>query len=388
MRRYEKTHPWLTFRLNTKEISAGLWMALGEAYSKCEHIAGVPLPPIVAQQLHQVYLAKGVLATTAIEGNTLTEEEVIKRINGELNLPESREYLGVEIDNVTFACNQISKDIEQSINFELITPALLKNMNRDVLKGLELNEGVVPGEYSLHNVGVANYLAPPREDCEYLVERICSWLNHETFLPSNSRDRLIFGIIRAILAHLYLVWIHPFGDGNGRTSRLLEFRILLTAGVPTPAAHLLSNHYNLTRQDYYRQLDRSSKTGGDPIPFLDYAVRGLIDGLRAQLDTIRQLQWTITWRDYVHHIFHDRESAADKRQRHLVIDLTNKGAVPLNDIMLLSPRLAREYANKSVITLRRDLKSLVELQLVVREGHLYRANKEIIQAFLPFRKTA
>lgn len=52
---------------------------LGEAASKCEHIAGVPLRPSVAQELHRLYLAKGALATTAIEGNTLTENEVLQR---------------------------------------------------------------------------------------------------------------------------------------------------------------------------------------------------------------------------------------------------------------------------------------------------------------------
>ncbi len=38
-----------------------------------------------------------------------------------------------------------------------------------------------------------------------------------------------------------MAWIHPFGDGNGRTARLLEFLILARCGmVPLPAAHLLS----------------------------------------------------------------------------------------------------------------------------------------------------
>lgn len=67
-------------------------------------------------------------------------------------------------------------------------------------------------------------------------------------------------ILKAIAAHLYLAWIHPF-DGNGRTARLMELRLLLAAGVTTPATHLLSNHYNLTRGEYYRQLDAASRTG-------------------------------------------------------------------------------------------------------------------------------
>jgi Fic family protein len=89
----------------------------------------------------------------------------------------------------------------------------------------------------------------------------------------------VYAILKAVVAHLYLAWIHPFGDGNGRTARLVEFQILLSSGVPSPAAHLLSNHYNQTRSEYYRQLDRASKSGGELAPFIEYGARGFVAGL-------------------------------------------------------------------------------------------------------------
>ncbi len=67
----------------------------------------------------------------------------------------------------------------------------------------------------------------------------------------------------ASLAHLYLAWIRPFGDGNGRTARLCEYLVLVTSGAPTSAAHLISNHCNKTRNEYYRQLQFASESGGD-----------------------------------------------------------------------------------------------------------------------------
>jgi Fic family protein len=362
-------------------------MALGEARSKCEHIAGVPLPPLVAGELHRVYLAKGAHATTAIEGNTLTEEEVRQRMQGKLKLPESREYLGQEVDNVVNACNQMLNLAATQRDFELITPDIIKEFNRIVLNGLELDDEIKPGEISLHNVGVANYLGAPREDCEYLLDRMCSWLNEPAFLPSNNPDAMVFGILRAILAHLYLVWIHPFGDGNGRTSRLLEHRILLAAGVPSPASHLLSNHYNATRTDYYRQLDRSSKGGGDSIPFVEYAVRGFVDGLMAQLQHIRQVQWQLTWVNYVHEVFRGRDSVADRRQKHLVLDMSERPNRSLiHEIPMISPRVAAAYAGKSSRTIRRDIMALIDMDLIVRDGPGFSANRELIQAFLPLRR--
>ena len=99
MRLHETTHPWLRFmvRLDAATAPPDLWMLLGEAASKCDHIAGVPLKPETADRLHKLYLAKGVRATTAIEGNSLSEEEVIGRLDGSLHLPPSKEYLGKEI---------------------------------------------------------------------------------------------------------------------------------------------------------------------------------------------------------------------------------------------------------------------------------------------------
>ena len=60
----------------------------------CERIAAAPLDPKVADAIHDIYLAKGALATTAIEGNALSEEEARARIERELELPPSQEYLG------------------------------------------------------------------------------------------------------------------------------------------------------------------------------------------------------------------------------------------------------------------------------------------------------
>src|SRR3990172_7484078 len=111
MKTFEKTHPWISFELDLRKFDHKLWMALGETASKCEHIAGVPLQPDTAEKLHLLYLAKGVRATTAIEGNTLSEEEVIERIEGKLPLPPSREYLGKEIDNILKGCNEIKEKL-------------------------------------------------------------------------------------------------------------------------------------------------------------------------------------------------------------------------------------------------------------------------------------
>ena len=109
MRIFERTHPWISFRIDLRQAAPSLWLLLGEAVSKCEHIAGVPLRPATAQSLHQLYLAKGALATTAIGGNTLTEQEVLAHLQGKLRLPPSKEYLGQEVDNIVAAVKSITE---------------------------------------------------------------------------------------------------------------------------------------------------------------------------------------------------------------------------------------------------------------------------------------
>jgi len=311
MRTYKKTHSWLTFQIDLRLIEYATWISLGEAQSKCVHISGVPLRPSVAQQLHLAYLAKGVLATTAIEGNTLTESEVIKHLEGKLKLPPSKEYLAKEIDNIIVACDKITTDILIH-NKANISVDKIKNYNKLVLDGLSLNESIVPGQARNYSVGVGGYRAVPAEDCEYLLQKLCSWLNEFQIPESN---RITFGILKAIIAHIYFVWIHPFGDGNGRTARLIEFQILLEAGIPTPAAHLLSNFYNQTRTEYYRQLDKTTKMKGNISDFVEYASSGFVDQLKEQLDIIRLQQWDIVWRNYVHEMFKEQTSEAAVRQR-------------------------------------------------------------------------
>ncbi len=385
MRKYLQTHRWLQFQVNIQNAPPSLWMLLGEARSKTEHIAGVPLRPATADVLHQVFLAKGVLATTAIEGNTLSEDEVRKRIEGKLQLPKSKEYLGREVDNVASALGHVLHD---GLNGggALITVEQIKEFNRLLLQGLEFDDSeVIPGQVRTHSVGVGNYLGPPAEDCEYLLERLCEWLNGSEFEPHESVGPVPMAILKAILAHLYLAWIHPFGDGNGRTARLVEFKILVAAGVPTPAAHLLSNHYNVTRAEYYRQLDRASRSGGDVLPFIQYAVQGFVDQMRTQVQLIRLQQIDVAWRNFVHERFRDKNSAGDTRRRHLILDLSAspKQTVLRSELELVSPRVARAYANKTLKTLTRDINLLQTSKLLRREGDGYRANKEIILAFLP-----
>jgi Fic family protein len=383
-RKYQETHPWIDFRVDLRRAPPELWMLLGEARSKVAHIAGSLLDPDVAREMHIVYLTKGVLATTAIEGNSLSEDEARQRIEGELDLPPSREYLGHEIDNIVAAYNGITDELVAG-NAPPMNRVTIEDYNRLILKDLELEEGVVAGEIPTYPVGVGAYPGAPRQDCELLLDRLCEWLNGSDFAAGGPNWKVPMALVKAVIAHLYIAWIHPFGDGNGRAARLMELRILLEAGVPTPATHLLSNHYNQTRAEYYRQLRMASGGDSGVLSFIQYALQGFVDGLRDQLASIRARQFADRWEQYVYQQFGRTNSPARLRQRQLVLEMSKfELPLPKTQLRRLSPDLVEMYHGKTDKTLTRDINAVVEMGLISRLGSSgYLPNKHLIEAFLP-----
>ena len=385
---YAESHPWISFAFDLQRLAEIDFVCLGEALSKCDHIAGVPLPPAVANNLHSVYLIKGIHATTQIEGNSLSEDEVRARVEGDLELPESQEYLGKEVDNILAACNLVAEELAAGKDMRL-TRERIKQFNGMVLDGLPPEDGVVPGQIRTKGVGIgAVYRGAPAGDCEFLLDELCAWLEQITEDAGPVWGRPM-GLIRAILAHLYLAWIHPFGDGNGRTARLVEFQLLLEAGFPSPACHLLSNYYNRTRTRYYQVLRETSH--GEPYPvwkFVSYALLGFVEELREQLQVIQSLQLGTVWVNFVHEAHLGSSAPTARRRRALILALPGDAGrwTLISAIPRLTPELAVLYAGKTRKTLTRDINCLVEAGLLARAGSAIRPYLEQMFAFLPLRK--
>ena len=388
--RYEDTHQWLTFQYAPRVNL--LWAKLGEAFSKNQHLAGIPLPPALAAHLASVVLTKGALATNAIEGNTLSEEEADAIINEGRKLPPSQEYLETEIRNVVDALTAIDQSGREGNSFRL-SEAWIKEQNERVLNGLEHDDHVVPGEYTTSSLLVGNvYRGAPPEDLPYLMDRLCTWLNESFIVPSQDSSqsddmRFYNAMFAALLAHLYFVWIHPFGDGNGRTARLVEVAILAHSGVvPWIASNLLSDHYNRTRPRYYARLAAASRDD-DLDGFIQYAVEGYVDMLREQIDTVKEHQVRTAWTNYVHERLQDQPSGAAKdRRRELVLSLPIHQETPKKSMRHLTAHLAELYAGKGDRTIARDLNAMENLGLVEERENGYRPCAFIMNAFMPLQQ--
>lgn len=382
-RKYVSTHSWIKFELDMREVSYALWLLLGAAESKCKHLAGIPLRPQKQDELNRISLTKGIRATTAIEGNTLSEADIGKIMQGqEHGMPRSRGYQVQEVKNMLILYNAVVYEVKNTGLCE-ISLRQLKADNAGILSGLELEEDEQPGDIRNYSVAVADYRGAPAQDCEYLLCRLVEWLSSDWGL--GSEHRIVEGILKAITAHLYIAWIHPFGNGNGRGARLMEFRLLMNAGVPLIAAHLLTSHYNDTREEYYGKLRQSSRVQNGELAFIEYAVQGFVDSLDSEIASILDEQLDVTWENYVgDYFFSGTQTAAQRRRRELLLHMSKYSRpVLLNELKYRLPNGVLKQYQGSVRMLSRDVNYLLKSGLVYASGEGYMAAKDKMKAFLP-----
>jgi hypothetical protein len=169
----------------------------------------------------------------------------------------------------------------------------------------------------------------------------------------------------------------------------MELQILLAAGVPMPAAHPPSNHYNATRTEYYRQLEDASESGGDVVPFIRYAMQGFVDGIRQQVLIVWGQQYADRWERFIYETFGGHVSSnAEKRGSPSAsrCQLTKRSVDATSPA--LSVDLAIAYAGTERM-LSRDLNALQAMGLIEpsqsRHGW-WRITREQILAFRPVRR--
>jgi len=266
------------------ELTSQCLYELGQCDALVQAISNIPLKPQNRDKLLQVALIKGAQATTAIEGNTLSEEE-IERIQEGGKLPPSKEYQEIEVRNIIEAFNLLFREIVIENEVRIITPDLIREFHKMISKNLGEHIDAMPGKFREDNRIVGTYRPPEYKYVPELTEKLCSWIRKEFHFDQN--QSFATAVVQAIVTHVYIEWIHPFGDGNGRTGRLIEFYVLLRAGLPGIVSHILSNFYNKTRSEYYRQFDKARKKR-DLTWFIEYAVQGFRDGLNENLRIIQE----------------------------------------------------------------------------------------------------
>lgn len=128
--------------------------------------------------------------------------------------------------------------------FEL-TEQLILELNRIAVKGLRRDAG----QYRVYDIGIDNSVhQPPSPDkVPELVAKLCHYVNErQNGDPFHLAAYVMWGIN----------WVHPFGDGNGRTARALSYLVLcIGLGFYLPGTNIIPAQIEQNRSDYYQCLD-------------------------------------------------------------------------------------------------------------------------------------
>jgi Fic family protein len=333
-------------------------------------LSALPILPNIAAKLDADLIRRSIFGTAAIEGNPLSEERVGEILAEPQPAAGLRERAEQEIVNLGQAYARFAAvPTDKSRAPLVVSEDAIREMNRIITAHID-HEHHSPGQYRNIRVEVGagahgGKYTPPKAlaDIKTLMASFIEWLNSDEMLAEGP-------LVRAFLAHYHLGLIHPFGDGNGRTARLLEAAILTQSGyrfVP----QTLSNFYYRNIDDYYAAFRLAEKADGhDVTPFLSFCFRMLtlsIEDIQTRIHWhIRILALQSLYAAYL------KDKSITQRQHDLLhILLKHPGkTVTLRDL-LRDQQFASLYRTVSEKTARRDLAKLEALEFLrPREGQL------------------
>ena len=336
-----------------------------------ESIKYIPILPNMASQIEEELIKKSIFSTAAIEGNSLTQEDVDKIVEDK-KTNFSKERFVKEIQNLKTAYN-IIKDIKVLDTKIEITQDLIKNYHKIITDRLE-NETNIPGQYRNTKVIVGNQAhggtnVPPRifEDIKNLMEEFVSWINSQEILEMHP-------VFRACIAHLSLALIHPFGDGNGRTSRIIEAHILKTAGYRFVYT-MLSNYYYKNIDEYFITFSKVLKNKDNDISaFILFYLKGMLESIKTIRKKIYVIITELSLQTYL--LYLKKTNKISQRQYVFLSIMLDTNKEVTEKEILEDINLKLIYEKLSLRTLQRDLKFLLEENLLVlnKETQKYRIN--------------
>jgi Fic family protein len=283
--------------------------------------------------------------TTHIEGTRLTLEQAKRLLEG-TPVPEADPDDVRELLNYRKAFEFVSDYLEDG---GPITEGLIREIHKRLVEGVR-GGAAAPGEYRKIQNYVVNsatgetvYTPPPAYDVPIMMAELVDYLNSE----AETHPVLVSGISQFQLVH-----IHPFLDGNGRTSRLLSTLYLYRAGYDFKRLFTISEYYDRDRAAFYRAIQGVRESNMDMTGWLEF----FVEGLRTQLTEVRNRGEQAIRRDLL-----IKEHRLSDRQAKALGHALEHGSLTIQDFEHLFPEVNRR-------SLQRDLKAMVGMGLLVSEG--------------------
>uniref|UniRef100_A0A3P9QEN6 Protein adenylyltransferase FICD n=1 Tax=Poecilia reticulata TaxID=8081 RepID=A0A3P9QEN6_POERE len=221
--------------------------------SKVRRLMSIPKGNSALRRVMEEMYYHHIYHTVAIEGNTLTLSEIRHIIETRYAVPgkslqEQNEAIGVDAAMKYINTTLLSRS-------GAITVGNILEIHRRVLGYVDPVEG---GRLRTSQVFVGHHIPPHPKDLQRHMDELVQWLNSEEALQ-------LHPVEYAALAHYKLVYIHPFVDGNGRTSRLLMNLVLMQARYPPITIR------KEQRAEYYATLNTANE--GDVRPFIRFIAK-------------------------------------------------------------------------------------------------------------------
>ena len=291
--------------------------------------------------------------TTHIEGTRLTLDQAERLWKGEA-VPEADPDDARELLNYRSAFEFVSECLDSG---DPITEGLIREIHRKLVEDVR-GGSAAPDDYRRIQNYVANaatgeviFTPPSAVEVPIMMSEMVKWLNSGLEI----HPVLISGI-----AQFQLVHIHPFLDGNGRTSRLLSTLCLYKAGYDFKRLFTISEYYDRDRPTFYKSIQSVRENGMDMTGWLDY----FITGLQTQMVEIKERGEQVIRRDVL-----VQKHSLNERQAKALDLLMKKGAIHISEVEEICSGVTRR-------TLQRDLNNLIELHLVRLKGSARQSNYE------------
>lgn len=218
--------------------------------------------------------------STAIEGSTLTYEEVYALLNDKVAANKAMEHNQMNIDHADayrYALNRFKEDKGPDMDFiQSVCAGVMKNTGKKyntVLGSWDESKG----EIRLGSVHVGSRYFPDHKKVPGLMNELIDTYNQRANGLKTKRDILDLSFD----VQYNLVSIHPFSDGNGRTARILTNAVLYLHEMPRMILQAEK------KPEYYRALEEARKKSDINI-FRDFMYENYTGQLQAEIKANKQ----------------------------------------------------------------------------------------------------
>ena len=257
------------------------------------------LPPDCKKTLNRLNRTRAIHGTTAIEGNPLSEAEVSQQIEAQEQSAGHQDATQlskeqIQIRNAGIAQKWVQRRFKP--DSDPFTLSDILEMHKMITENSDMTNNT-PGKFRAFSVQVGSqslggvHRGAPHEELPGLMSEYIKFLRSPKMEAENPA-------IRALLAHFFLVTIHPFGDGNGRTSRLVEAGILFHGGYNVHGFYGLSNYFYRHDDKYKTLLQKCrEKQPFDVTQFITFGLQGFREELKGINNFIQTKLNRIIYRD-------------------------------------------------------------------------------------------